>query len=261
MQAKWLIPSHPGTTEKPWEEEYTQHGYSRVWSITPDVPTREALLQFVPHTVRTVLIPGCGSETALQQHLLEAFPQVEEVWCTDWTQNALDRAAYAFNHPKVRYQQEDTARLSFSDGSFDVVLVINAILGAEDALNRAMVKECYRTLREGGRFIGFFPTIFCALEHSYLSPRVQFFRTAGFLSVEDNAFYDKERRTRQRYYTPLRLARICKEAGFTRERFEIFFFDSEYAQRRTEKIYGIPPDSDLFLWEVLAVLKKGGRDP
>jgi SAM-dependent methyltransferase len=256
MQAKWLIPSDPEATEKPWEEEYQQHGYSKVWSITLDVSAREALLQFVPRTVRQVLIPGCGSETALQQHLIAAFPQVEAVWCTDWSQNALDRAAYSFSHPKVRYQQEDTARLSFSEGSFDVVLIVNSILGAEDALNRAMVQECYRTLRESGRLVGFFPTIFCALEHSYLYPGVQFFRTGGFLSVEDNAFYDKERRTRQLYYSPLRLARICKEAGFTRERFELFFFDSEYARRQTEKIYGIPPDSDLFIWEILAVLKK-----
>src|SRR5262245_23674036 len=113
MQAKWPIPSHSEATEKRWEEEYQQHGYSRVWSITPDVPTRKALLQFIPRNVKNVLIPGCGSETALQQHILEAFPQVEEICCTDWAQNALDHAARSFNHARVRYQKEDTARLSF----------------------------------------------------------------------------------------------------------------------------------------------------
>ena len=35
-------------------------------------------------------------------HLLEAFPQVDEVVCTDLSEDAIDRAGQAFSHPKLR---------------------------------------------------------------------------------------------------------------------------------------------------------------
>jgi SAM-dependent methyltransferase len=258
MDLKWPIPSLPGSSPEtvvPWDLAH-KAGYTNVWSVTPDRFARDALLQFVPSGTRTVLIPGCGSETHLQRHLIEERKELHEVHCTDWSPEALDRAQASFSNPKVRYRKENTAELSYADGIFDVALVVNSILSSDDNRNRDMVRECHRVLRPGGKLVGFFPTILCALDISYVDASFTKLRESGAICLEHSAFYEEKQRLRQIFYTPLRLARIVKEAGFTRERFEIVFFDSELMQTETEQYYQVPRGCDVFVWEILVVLQK-----
>jgi ubiquinone/menaquinone biosynthesis C-methylase UbiE len=254
MDVKWQIPSLP-ETPAPWDRDH-QGGYTNVWGITHDKCTRDALLKCIPNGTQTILIPGCGSETHLQQHLIDEHKELHEVHCTDWSQEAINRARASFSNRKVQYRKENTASLSYVDGTFDVALIVNSILSSDDKLNHDMVRECYRVLRPGGKLIGFFPTILCALDMSYLDANFSKLRESGAIRLEHSTFFEEKQGLRQIYYTPLRLARIAKEAGFHREKFEVVFFDSELMQKETERYYQVPEGNDVFIWEILAVLRK-----
>lgn len=254
MNQKRLIPPVPESVD-PWERAHGA-GYEEVWSLTIDPAARSAITDAIPADARRVLVPGCGSEIHLQRNLLSARTDLDEVWCTDWSQAALDPATESFSAEKVRYAKEDTTALSFPADQFDAVVVVNSILSSDDARNRTMLAECRRVLRPGGRLIGFFPTVLCALDITYLHPAYARLRESGAISLEESAFLEPTQNLRQVFYTPLRLARIVKEAGLERERFEIVMFDGDAIQKESERLYGIPQGEDLFVWEILAILRK-----
>ncbi|MEN8220223.1 MAG: methyltransferase domain-containing protein [Pseudomonadota bacterium] len=157
---------------------------------------------------------------------------------------------------KIIYQQEDMSCMSFPDDCFDLVLIINSILSANDLLNRRMVKDCHRVLQTGGELHGFFPTIFMPLEISTLCPSRLDWQTDGTIDLYKNTFYEHGQKMLQMFYSPLRLRHIFKEVGFKLKNFQVYFFDSDYFQKETERIYGILADSEVFIWEILATLEK-----
>lgn len=152
MERKWVIPSPKNQTTTPqrWEENFQAMEYEDVWSITEDPEICATLVRGLPATTKSVLIVGCGSKTNLQRYVLEHCPAVECVFCTDCSTKALDLARAEFSHPKIKYQEENTTRLSFSPDTFDAILVCNSIIDHDDLTNRQMVSECYRVLRPGG---------------------------------------------------------------------------------------------------------------
>jgi hypothetical protein len=106
-ERKWLIPSfHPLTAQSLdddkaiWDVIHEDYE-NRAASLTPERKLCEMLVS--PSTVSPhfdipnspevkVLIPGCGSEIYLQKTLLDACPQIGQVYCTDFSQVGIDKA-------------------------------------------------------------------------------------------------------------------------------------------------------------------------
>lgn len=245
-----------GPEELSWDSEHVIHQYNNVFSITDDSSTCAALTKGISKSVKTVFIPGCGSNPNLQKYIVQNYPTIETIYCTDWSQNAINQAAKKFSHKKIRYRREDTSALSFEANSIDNVIISNSILSGFDLQNRKMIHQCHRVLKRGGLLCGFFPTIHCALEFSFLDRRFAHWLTDGTIDLSKNSFYEVSQKTSQIFYSPLRLNQIFQEVGFHRKAFEIYFFDDEYFRMESERIYGLPPDSGLYVWEILAVLEK-----
>lgn len=239
-----------------WEENHEQSEYEDVWSITDNTEVLKALANGINENVKKVLIPGCGSKTDLQGYLVDNYKHLETIYCTDCSQHALNQAKDDCDHDKIIYQKVDTSGMPFENNFFDFILVANSILSGFDLLNRRMIKECHRALKPGQRLYGFFPTILCAYEISYLDQRFAHLQTNGTINVLKNSFYESTQKMEQIFYTPLRLKHIVEEAGFKREKFEIYFFDSDYFMKESERVYGLPKDSGLCGWEILAILQK-----
>ncbi len=242
--------------EKAWDHDHAINQYRNVFSITDDVEVCMRLTKGIDENVEKVLIPGCGSKTNLQRHIVENFTNIRSIDCTDWSQSAIDQASAGYSHEKIRYWKEDSSALPFQHASFDYVIISNSILSNQDVLNRKMIQECHRVLKRGKPLYGMFPTIYCAAEFTYLDTRFAHWLTDGTIDLTKNSFYEREQKLNQIFYTPLRLKQILQEAGFTRRSFEICFFDNAYFERENEKIYGIPPDSGLSIWEILVSMEK-----
>jgi len=279
---KWLIPRHltskPTETEKlSWDEihkDYDKH----IISVTPDTTLCEAIVHpsarvpnfDIPNSSDIqILIPGCGSEVYLQKKLLQFCPNVQQVYCTDFSANAISKAQENWQKvaldlnlkpKKFFFEEADSTKLTEQKphwkNKFDYVMVVNAVVSDDDLKNRQMIREFYQVLKPGGKIYGFFPTIYCDLEIAYLDPSKSHWITDSIINLTDSAnYYHKNRLTRQILYTPLRLNRIFQEAGFQRLGFEIFFNDSDLAANSYREKLEIN-DLDIVHWEFLVRYQK-----
>jgi len=278
---KWLIPSYSSTSEASncekdiWNtvhQNYSNHTYS----LTEDPQICDDLINplqspnfKIPNSPDIkVLIPGCGSEIGLQKTLLTLCPQIGQVYCTDFSENAIETAKSNWQETngdtKLKNQQlnfkvADSTKLveQYPDWQekFDYVLVVNSVLAGEDDQNRQMIDEFYKVLKPGGRLYGFFPSIFWDLEIAYLLQSKAHWLTDGQIDLAHSACYDHRWNSRQIYYTPLRLNRIFKEAGFKRLSFEVSFDDSDTAISNLKEVFGID-EPDVYSWELLVRLEK-----
>jgi ArsR family transcriptional regulator len=92
-----------------------------------------------------VLDAGSG-DGAIAQLLA---PRARSVTCVDRSERMIDAAQRRLSgSPNVRFQQGDMHALPFADGSFDQVLLLNALTYSEAP--QAAVGEAARVLRPGG---------------------------------------------------------------------------------------------------------------
>ncbi|MEH2107736.1 methyltransferase domain-containing protein [Nostoc sp.] len=279
---KWLIPRY--FTSKPTEEEklswdeihedYDKH----IFSVTPDTNLCKAIIHpsvqapsfDIPNSSDIqVLIPGCGSEVYLQKKLLEFCPNIQHIFCTDFSSKAINKAQKNWQKlaedinlkaEQFIFEEADSTKLTEQKpdwkNKFDYVIVVNAVVSDDDLKNRQMIKEFYQVLKPGGKIYGFFPTIYCDLEIAYLDDSKSHWLTDNIINLTDSAnYYHKNRYTRQILYTPLRLNRIFQEAGFQRLGFEIFFNDSDFTANNYRKKLEIK-DLDIVHWQFLVRYEK-----
>jgi SAM-dependent methyltransferase len=275
---KWLIPSgltSQYTEKNIWDKDHENYS-ENIFSLTKDPEVCKALIhpssQFLVFNIPDspeikVLIPGCGSEIYLQKALFEFCPNIGQVCCTDFSETAIDVARKKWKqadgetkfNSQIFFETVDSTQLTQEKPDwvekFDYILVVNSVVSGEDAINRQMLKEFYNVLKPRGKVYGFFPTIFECLECAYLySPKASWL-TDGSINLPDSAYYDRERNDRQIHYTPLRLNRIFKEAGFKRLSFEVYFGDSDILMESLKQLEGID-DPDICGWEFLVRLEK-----
>ena len=279
---KWLIPryftSKPTEKEKlSWDEihkDYEKH----IFSVTPDTNLCEAIVHpsarmpsfDLPNSPDTqVLIPGCGSEIYLQKKLLEFCPNIQQIFCTDFSSNAISKGQENWRKfavdlnlqaDQLVFEEADSTKLTEQKpdwkNKFDYVIVVNAVVSDDDLKNRQMIREFHQVLKPGGKIYGFFPTIYCDLEIAYLDPSKSHWLTDSIINLTDSANYcHKNRYSRQILYTPLRLNRIFQEAGFQRLGFEIFFNDSDFAAKNYREKLEIN-DLDIVHWQFLVRYEK-----
>lgn len=281
---KWLIPSclTSNSIEKEktdWDEAHKDYS-KNVFSLTKDPKVSEILVHpssqdpgfNIPNSREIkVLIPGCGSEIYLQKILLKFCPQIGQVCCTDFSKTAIEMAEKHWQQfdgdsklkiQQLTFKESDSTRLTEQNldwnDKFDYVLVVNSVLSGDDVKNRQMLGEFYKVLKPGGKLYGFFPTIFWHLEVSYLSRSKAYWLTDGTINLSDSAYYDKKYNDRQILYTPLRLNRIFKEAGFKRLSFEVHFGDSDILVANLKECDDEDKidEPDIYCWHFLVRFEK-----
>jgi hypothetical protein len=151
----------------------------------------------------------------------------------------------------VRYARADTSALPWTD-FFDAIIIVNSILSESDSENRDMLKACFEALAPGGSLVGFFPTIFCALDIAILENNQEKMRN---IELESSLCYERIQGAKQVFYTPLRLRRILREVGLTLVAIELFFCDSDYFSNHARRLYDIY-DEDLCPYEYFVIAKK-----
>ncbi|MFH2131688.1 MAG: class I SAM-dependent methyltransferase [bacterium] len=253
---KYPLPSNHRNEKDHWEENYLENYYDEVLNVTGCLKVKQRITQSLDPSMRRIHIPGCGSKPHLQQYLIENFPYLDKVICTDWSETALTLARRSFDHPKLVYQKADTSQLNPDDGPCDCVIVVNSILSASDILNRQMIRACHRVLKQGGLFIGLFPDVLCSVELSSISSELSELLD-GTIDVGKNMVYERRQGMNQIFYTPLRLKQIFIEAGFEIkfDHIQRIAFDSPFFQGEYLRLYGLQ-DPDLCIWENIVEVKK-----
>ena len=240
-----------------WNYTHSSLGYGgTVISITDDVQICEDFCIEINERVEQILIPGCGSKTHLQQYIIEHFPHIKSIVCTDWSQDAIDIAQQDYTHDKIIYSIEDSTKLSFPSNQFDYVITSNAVLSSNDLANRRMIQEFYRVLKSAGVLRGLYPSIHFVQEIAYLDEHFSHLATDGSINIAKSTLYESKNDQVQILYTPLRLKEIFESAGFKRKIFEVYFLDSSHFLAENERIYHISPDSGLCVWEFMVTFVK-----
>lgn len=258
LPRKWLVPDpQPGLREKQqheWEELYQRGSLDKVMSLVEDEAAMNLVLEALKRQseCRDILIPGCGTRVALQRVIVETGPETLKVTCTDYA-GVVGTCAEAFSHERVRYVDADTTRLPW-DSAFDAVLIVNSIVSGSDSENRDMLESCSRALRPGAVLIGFFPTIFCALDIALLEGNADKMLN---IDLARSLCYEEVQDVSQVFYSPLRLRRILHESGLRVELMSVFFCDSDYFSSEGRRLYDIF-DEDLAPYEFFVVATKPG---
>ncbi|MEK7991986.1 MAG: methyltransferase domain-containing protein [Thiotrichaceae bacterium] len=240
-----------------WNHTHSSLGYAgTVISVTDDMRVCEDLCSEIDEQVETILIPGCGSKTHLQQYIIEHFPNIKLIHCTDWSQDAIQIAAHELSHKKITYTAEDSTQLPFESHQFDYVITSNSVLSSNDLANRRMIQEFYRVLKPKGTLKGLFPSVYFALEIAYLDKRFSHLITDGSINIAKSTLYEPKNDQVQILYTPLRLKQIFEKVGFKKKMFEVCFLDNPHFLAENEQIYHISPDSGLCVWEFMVTFVK-----
>ena len=235
--------------ERYWQDVH-EDNYDTVFSVTQDGALLGQILDVVARdTTRDILIPGCGTRTHLQQALLDRFgPSIETIICTDF-EPVVSLARPRLSSPQVEFVGCPTQELAFEE-VFSVAIVVNSVVSADDALNRAMLGRISAGLRSGGRLIGLFPTIFTDIDLLSLGHDNQ-----PVIDVRRNLIFESVQGVWQLAYSPLRLRLILKEAGLQLSDMRIVFLDSEEFLKQGREYYGIV-DPDLPIWQLLVEARK-----
>ena len=250
METKWPIDFDDGfdTSQRQalWEEQH-KSGYSEnVWSITEDEEVRGKLIAKIEelHHSSRILVPGCGSEVHLQNDLATRLQGIKQITCTDF-ESVIAIAKRKTKHPRIAYEARDSKNLGWKN-EWDVVVVVNSVLSSSDSENRQILRSCFEVLSPGCALVGYFPTIYAAFEIQTIDVKA----ITGAIDVRKCLFYEERQGMHQIFYTPLRLRRVLKEAGFRLTHMEIVFIDI------SKEYYGMEEDSDLAVYELLVVAHK-----
>lgn len=282
---KWLISSslksQSSSEEKAnWDE--TTKNIQQCFSMTIDPEFCKKLILGksesgccdIPNSPEVkVIIPGCGFNIYLQKTLLEFCPNIGQVYCTDFSAVAVEEAKRRWreldgdarlNNQQLIFEEADSTKLTEEhpdwQEKFDYVLVVSSVISGDDVRNRQILREFYKILKPGGKLYATFPSIFLDFEAAYLNKSFAHFLTDGSINLPTCTRYFQEENYSEIYYTPLRLNRILKEAGFKRQSFELFFADSDIfinQVKEGEHKKSIDfEDPDIHYWEFLVRLEK-----
>lgn len=253
----------PDWGEDDWAAAHAD-GYSKtVFSITPDSGVRErtlheirTILQSIPNSTPRILLPGCGSETVLENDIAQKIEPKPLVLCTDF-EDVVKTAKHRNPSTSVIYEARNSKNLGFVD-VFDAVIVMNSVVAPTVAENDRMLVSFCEALTPGGALIGLFPTTFCALDVQLnIKSHVMKEALSSTLDLENGLIIDTSHDARQHFYTPIQLKAALVAAGFEPQniKMDIYFMDSLYFQAEASKLYGLTPE-DPPIYELFIVARK-----
>ena len=143
--------------ERYFDQELHQDHWFRNNAAKRELRWREVLRMLEPTTGDRVLEIGCAAGA----HALRLAPLCREVVGVDLATAAIERAqarAAAGHVANARFLRLDAADLSpLAAGSFDKVAAIDFVEHVDDTTLSAILSECRRLLRTGGRLAIFTP--------------------------------------------------------------------------------------------------------
>ena len=245
-------PWSPDERRRFWEAVHVRGDYESIWSVTEEEHMLDqiaAALKLSGSEVARALIPGAGTRTLLERHLVDEFPGLSIV-ATDFPEVAR-KASSTFQHPRVEYIARDSTDLGWKD-EFDFVLPVNSTVSERHSENIQMLDSMLEALRPNGRLVGLFPTVIATLDiASVMRSQAQFKR----VDLERSSVCESDG-VEQIFYSPLRLRQLCREVGFSLERMEIVFFESDRARQESSAHYSIDADADLVVYELLVTARR-----
>jgi len=169
---------------------------------------------------------GCGSGELLV-FLSEHF---EEVWGLDWSRNMLRIARERLRGRKnVRLQRIDIRNLASFYDYFDIAFSINTIAPYDISVAKLMIREVFRSVRDGGLFIGVFPSFDTVLyqrgltQASYVEQGLdsvkawektdEYFIKRNKMDISKGTYAEDGIHT-QKFYSESELRFLLQDAGF-----------------------------------------------
>jgi hypothetical protein len=237
--------------ERYWSNEHVESDYASVWSMTEDPAVQKTVLEELTQiNAARILIPGCGSVATLQERIARDVKSADTILCTDF-KSVVEIARKRTTSANIFYKAMDSSSIP-CDESWDAVVVVNSVLSENHSENVQMIEAFFGALKPGGLLLGFFPTVFCAMDISLAAGHVDLMSNID--SVR-SSFYEKKQGMWQIFYTPLRLRKIIKDTGFIRKKFEVFFCDSDYFENHSREYYDLR-DVDSHVYEHFIVAEK-----
>lgn len=124
--------------------------YFNWWRVSP------LLKNYIEDRKNNVLVLGCGNSTMSADMVKDGFQKVYNI---DISSVVIDNMKNTFkDEPKLIWEEMNCAVLKYNDNFFDLCIdkgTLDAIVCNSDDINlmRDSLKEIYRTLKPGGRFI------------------------------------------------------------------------------------------------------------
>lgn len=241
--------------KKLWEETHKNNGYSRkVFSLLDSdkvlvkVKTSITSLFDSESSVR-ILIPGCGSNPNLQMCCKEVFGERAIIDALDWSQEAIDisKAKTDSLGIQVSYHKQSYYDLTLPTSIYDLVIVSNAIVSQSNDNNVLAVTNLTRLLKQGGHFIGFFPSPFNMLDYALTNPDAREWLMNGTVNVAARTIQE-EGFCCQRFFSPLELYGLLKKLNLKVDAFELFFYDEPVFVHQISAIYHLKYKPDCCFW-------------
>jgi SAM-dependent methyltransferase len=257
---KWLLPGEPAPPRDVrayWDRAHNSAKYQTTFSVGDDDGVRLAIagqIERSPSHAR-VLLAGCGSRTAMQEHILACFKDMHVI-ATDYA-SVIRLARERFQHPRLEYAalEED----GLERGSFDLLVAVNVLVMSTDIANRELMGAWAEMLKPGGCLIALVPYLYCGHELATLSSSSELRQC---LDLERSTWTERRQGCSEVEYAPLRLRRIVKEAGLELRELSIVFLESPSSRRQAREHYGLH-DEDLLVYELLLTAQlephPGGR--
>ena len=160
-----------------WNKKENTEGYEKNnFSIFSDTKARRHILSRLDRILQNpeIIIGdlGCGPG-----HILPYLSKrCKEVVKIDYAENMLREAEKRNSHlTNITYRVGDMRKLDEWCGKFDVVVATNSILPGSITEADMMIKEIYRSLKDGGEFVA----VMASIETSNYLARLQFERLIG----------------------------------------------------------------------------------
>ncbi|VVB79206.1 Ubiquinone/menaquinone biosynthesis C-methyltransferase UbiE [uncultured archaeon] len=107
-------------------------------------------------TEKSAIDLGCGIGE-IEETLSNKF---KEVLAVDFSEGMLARTKERNKHLKnVKFELKDISKLEGLENKFDVAIAINSIITSEVSEINKMLTQVNNTLKEGGKFMGIFPSM------------------------------------------------------------------------------------------------------
>lgn len=238
-----------------WNANHEQHRYSDVFSILDDKIVREKFIDYLMEfrgaelSDAKILIPGCGSNSTLQNLCQRILGLGVAITAVDWSEAAIKQAKEnSIDLSNVDYLCSDARRLESEDGTYDVVLMSNAIVGESAESNFAYLAEMTRILKVGGSIAGVIPCAFGMLDYALTSGLANHWLSDGTIDIESKTVYEQSQGLRQRFFTPLELKVACLDLSLKLKGLEVLFFSSPDFSSQMVRLYKTQYSDRYCLW-------------
>ncbi|MDH6356353.1 class I SAM-dependent methyltransferase [Parabacteroides sp. PF5-9] len=246
-----------------WNKNYMDYQYKDVFSIL-DSPCiidkfRNSISIFKEKKkIIRILIPGCGSNTKIQQLCYSIYKENIDIYAVDWSEEAIAIAKKETNllNIPVEYINCNFNCLPFDDDFFDIVIISNSIVSDSHENNINALNEFARLLNPDGLITGNFPCAFGMFDYALTSGLADHWLTTGIVDIISRTVYEESQDMHQRFFTPLELFSVCKEMQLKIESMNILFYDGADFAQQMSTLYQLPYNENFSLWGLYVNIKK-----